>query len=120
MRRFANAVRSKEQIMSKHISHSLIFVALMAAALPTLAQDAKPSPDDEAKQLFQKMEDRLAAAKTLQCSLEIKSEGSGEPGFPVQKMEFTGSLALEEGNRVRLELKKTSGGVSTFPGAPFW
>jgi outer membrane lipoprotein-sorting protein len=105
----------KEETMC-NLKSVLVFIALLAAsAMPGLAADVA------ARQLFKTMEDRLAAAKTLQCALEIKFEGSGEPGAPVLHRSLAGSLALAEGNRVRLELQKTSAAdTSIFPNAPFW
>jgi outer membrane lipoprotein-sorting protein len=114
-------LQRKERITCRQKMHAIACViVIMAAGSPALAQGTKPANGDAANQLFQKMEDRLADAKTLQCMLEIKSEGSGEPGFPVRKMEFVGSLALGEGNYVRLELTKTSAEAADLPGVPFW
>jgi outer membrane lipoprotein-sorting protein len=107
--------------MFKHIILSLLITALLAAATPVQGQDANPMGNDAAKQLFQKMEDSLAKAKTLECNLGIKFVGPGEPGFPVRQMEIAGRLTLGEGNRVRLDMKKTSPAEPTdLPGVPFW
>jgi outer membrane lipoprotein-sorting protein len=94
--------------------------ALLAASGPALGGDEKASNDEEARRLFQRMEDHLASIKTLRCDLTMKFEGSGEPGAPNLSRELVGSLALAEGNRVRLELKKKTADASDLPGVPFW
>jgi outer membrane lipoprotein-sorting protein len=56
----------------------------------------------EAEELFQKMEGKLVAAKTVSLSLE----GTVEP----MKLKLTGGLRLGEGNLVHLQLEGTAEG----------
>jgi hypothetical protein len=98
----------------------VILIALCLAQVLRVMGEDKAAGDDAAKQLFQKMEDQLAKAKTLKCNLEIHIEGTGEPGAPLRKVDFIGSLALAEGNRARLELRKTRPEPSDMPEVPFW
>src|SRR5262245_50330473 len=67
--------------------------ATVAVLLAALAQDK-----NEAEQLFRKMEDKLARAKTLQVAVSISIAGNKEG-------KFAGSLTLAEGNKARLHLK---------------
>jgi outer membrane lipoprotein-sorting protein len=106
--------------MFKQLISFATLAALLAATGPAFARDEKASSDEDARRLFQRMEDRLASIKTLHCALAIKFEGSGEPGAPNLSRELAGSLAMAEGNRVRLELKKKTADASDLPGVPFW
>jgi outer membrane lipoprotein-sorting protein len=98
---------------------NLIAIALFVAAWApsSIAQDARS--DDDAAKLFQKMEERLAKARSVTCSLKLKYEGTGEPGAPLRKGQLAGSLALAEGKRVRFELHKGGDEVDE-PGVPHW
>lgn len=53
---------------------------------------------NEAEQLFRKMEAKLLKARTLECAFEVKMAGGDGSG------EFKGSVALAEGNKLRVEL----------------
>jgi outer membrane lipoprotein-sorting protein len=101
-----------EEAMFKAPVFSLVIV-LAACCLPALSQDAKPAADDRAKQLFQQMENRLAKAKTLQCTFEIDDEFSA-PGDPKTTRLLEGSLFLAGGNRVRQEIKERTVGRPMF------
>src|ERR1700686_5461803 len=106
--------------MFKQLISFATLAALLAATGPAFARDEKTSSDEEARRLFQRMEDRLGSTKTLHCTLAIKFEGSGEPGAPNLSREVAGSLAMAEGNRVRVKLKKKPADTSDLPGVPFW
>jgi outer membrane lipoprotein-sorting protein len=60
--------------MFKHAVFSLVLMVLASSTTPVLGQGSKAAGDDRAKQLFQEMEQRLAKAKSLECSFEIKAE----------------------------------------------
>jgi hypothetical protein len=93
--------------MSKHLICSLILGVLGAPGMRALAQDPKTSADDRAKQLFQKMEERLAKVKTLDGTVELKWEITGK--HPTALL-LAGSLSLAEGNRTRLDLREQTEG----------
>ena len=79
-------------------------VALLAVVLiiPALA----PAQDgDEAKKLFQAMEERLAKAKSVSLGFSIKIEAEGK-----KVVAMKGSLAFASGDRVRLETEGTVAG----------
>ena len=97
----------------------MVVVVLFAARAPLAFAEGKPGNDEAAKQLFYKMEDRLSRATSLNCNLQIKLEGTGEPGGPLMKRNLTGSLAVADGKRVRIELKQ-SGEKSDKPGEIYW
>jgi outer membrane lipoprotein-sorting protein len=80
---------------------------------PSPGQIAKQETDNRAKQLFQKMEERLAKAKTLECAFEIKDEFSA-PGDPRTTLLLEGSLFLAEGNRARQEMSERTEGRPIF------
>jgi outer membrane lipoprotein-sorting protein len=104
--------------MFKPITMVALLLILCASVPASIGQD-KPR-DDDAKKLFQKMEDSLSNARTLRCDLKLKFEGTGEPGGPFLKRELTGSLALEKPDRIRFELRKTAPEASDFPGIAYW
>ena len=91
----------------------------MAWALPARGATTDVAGGDSAKQLFEKMEERLSQAKTVKCDLNIHFDGSGEPGAPVRHVDYISSFALADGNRARLELKKAKAEAADVPGVPF-
>jgi outer membrane lipoprotein-sorting protein len=103
--------------MFKPSMHSLVFFAWMAAAVPAFGQAQKPSGDERAKHLFQKMEDRLASVKTLDSSLVIIAQIS--EGTQTKQFDLVGSLTVADGDRVHIELKKKTADADDLPGVPF-
>jgi hypothetical protein len=73
------------------------FVAVILGGSFSLAigQDAKPTGDDGAEQLFRKMEERLEKARTLECAFEIMGDLQA-PGDPRTNLLLDGSLFLAE------------------------
>jgi outer membrane lipoprotein-sorting protein len=65
--------------------------------------DSEP-PSVQAEHLFQRMEETLAEAKTLECVFEMKSPRSGSVGL----FSMEGTLFLAEENRARLEIHKAT------------
>jgi outer membrane lipoprotein-sorting protein len=104
--------------MFKPITMAALLV-ILAASVPAAVGQDKPR-DDDAKKLFQKMEDSLSNARTLRCDLKLKFDGTGEPGGPFLKRELSGSLALAKPDRIRFELRKTAPDPSDFPGIAYW
>src|ERR1700730_14697371 len=103
--------------MFKPSAYLSVFIAWMAAAVPAFGQAEKPSDDERAKHLFQKMEDRLAGIKTLDCSLVISAQIS--EGTQTKQIDLVGSLTVADGNRVHLDLKKKTAEADDLPGVPF-
>lgn len=105
--------------MLKPINPITLIVCMLFVARAPSAIALDEHGDDDAAKLFQRMEDRLAKADSLKCSLKIDYEGTGEPGAPLMKRQLSGSLALVDGQRVRFELHK-AGSETDEPGVPYW
>lgn len=71
-------------------------VLLGRATLPAAADDGK-----EAEKLYQQMEEKVAKAKSIEMSFEVEIASPGQK----EKGTIKGSLALAEGNKMRLEYK---------------
>jgi hypothetical protein len=98
----------------------MLVAASLACPLRARGATTEPAGVDSPKQLFEKLEERLSQAKTIECDLKIHLDGSGEPGAPERHVDYVGSLAMDEGNRARLELRKTKSEAADLPGVPFW
>ena len=102
----------------------LFLVFLTVCVTRVSAQDKQPAGDDQAKQLFYKMESRLAKAKALECVFDINCEIS-EASEHGQAILLEGSLFLAEGNRARQEMNERTNGrpmfkLSISDGARWW
>src|SRR3954453_14804884 len=99
--------------MTRKPPFCLVAVILAGSVSLAIGQDAKPTGDGGAEQLFRKMEERLEKAKTLECAFEIKGDLQA-PGDPGTDVLLDGSLFLAEGNRVREEIRESIKGHPLF------
>jgi hypothetical protein len=83
--------------MFKYLTGPLAVVVLAGAA-PT-------DRDDRAKQLFDLMEQKVTAGKSVECAFEIKADLSEGRG-PTVTLDLEGFLAVADGNRARLEIRE--------------
>src|SRR3954453_13134644 len=83
----------------RHVALRLVLLPLLLS-IPALAtgQDADP-----AKKLFDSMEPRLRKAKSVTLSFRLEAEIGGENLYRAK-----GSLAIAQGDRVRLEAEGTN------------
>jgi hypothetical protein len=99
--------------MFSRLASSLVLVVLASPPTPAM-QLASSSDNDRAKQLFLRMEERLAKARTLKCLYEIQVESREATDSPAGILLLKCTLFLAESNKVRDEMIERSDGYPEF------
>jgi hypothetical protein len=100
--------------MLKYTVFALALLSPIHIAPAAQGQTAEPIGDDRANRLFRAMEQRLADAKSLECSFTITVQHPEAAGEPREVRSLEGSLLLAEGSRARLEMNERKEGRPLF------